>query len=152
MQIDAIQIIARFLGRDGETRRIDHIANISCSDHETARHITGGNRREILDRQGGQAKIRPAGTDHCMPVRHGNFHLGAFGQLAGNVIEQMRRYRSRSSGANRAFDLRGNIHIHVGSGHQQHATFGLQHDICQNGNGVATLDDRLYLTKRSQKA
>jgi hypothetical protein len=64
----------------------------------------------------------------------------------------MRRNGGCASRTNSAFHLRGNIHIHVGCGHRQHAAVCLQHDIGQNGYGVAALNNRLHLAKRPQEA
>ena len=152
MKIDTVQVIARLFGRDRKPCGIDHIADISRCDGEAARHVTGGNSGKIFNRQGWQTEIGPAGADHCMTVGNIDLNLGAFGQLARDVIEQMRRNGGRASRANSAFCLRGNIHIHVGCGHRQHTAVGLQHDIGENRYGVAALNNRLHVAKRPQEA
>ena len=87
-----------------------------------------------------------------MAIGNADFHFSTLGQLAGNIVKQMRGYRRGAAGSNGAFNLCGNIHIHVGCGHQQHAALGLQDHIRQNGDGVAPLDNRLHLAKRPQEA
>ena len=87
-----------------------------------------------------------------MAVGDRNLDLGTIGQLANNIIQKMRRHRRGSGRGDRTFDLRCDIHIHVGGCHQQRAVGGLQHDIGQDRNGVAAFDHGLDLAEGPKKA
>ena len=152
VNIDAVQIIARLFGGDGEPRRINHVAHVGGGDGKGIRHVADTDRREILDRQCRKTEVRASGADHGVAVGDRDLDLGAIGELADDVVQKMRRHRRGTGCADRAFDLRRDIHVHVGGCHQQRAVGGLQHDIGQDRNGVAAFDHGLDLAERPKEA
>ena len=152
VEIDSVQVVAGLLGRDGEPCRVDHVARIGRRQHEGVLHVADADRRKILDRQRRQPEIGAAGTDARMAVSDRDVNLGALGKLADDVIEKMGGHRGRPCRADRAFDLRGDVHVHVGRRHGQLAVGRLQNDVGQDRDRIAAFDDRLNLAERPQQA
>ena len=93
---DAVQIIARFFGRDGEAGLVDDLAERRGGQLEAGRQLALGDHREIVARQRRQVEARAAGIDLHLALGGGQLDLAAFGQLADDVEEGVRGNRGRA--------------------------------------------------------
>ena len=85
VQVDAVQIVARLLGRDGEAGLVDDLAERRGRQLEAGRQIALGDHREIVARQRRQGEAGAAGIDLHPPLGGDQLDLAAFGQLADDV-------------------------------------------------------------------
>ena len=101
MEVDAVQVVARLLGGDGELRPVDQPLQRRGSRAEDVREVAGGEVGKVGLRQALQAEARPARVHrHGVAVLAGLEHdLGAVRQLAHDVVEHVRRNRGRARAA-----------------------------------------------------
>ena len=62
VQVDAVEIIARLLGRDRKLRAVDQALDVGGGQRERMRHVAGGEIREIAFGEGLERKARAAGA------------------------------------------------------------------------------------------
>ena len=152
MEENAVQIVARFFGRNRKTRLVDNFAQRRSRQFKAGRQLALGNDREIIAWQRCEIEARPAGI-HChLAICRFERDLAAFGQLTGD-IEQCVCGNGGSAGL---FDLRldgfDNLEIKI-RGHQLDpaAVHGFDQNIGQNRNGVAAFNHRLHMAQALQK-
>ena len=128
VQEDAVEIVARLFGRNGELRLLDQALERHRVEPEDVREGTGRQLREIRLRQALQAEAGAArGDRHGVAVLVGlQHHLGAVGELAHDVVEQVRRDRRGAT----TLDLGGrgfrHFEVEVGRFHFQAGAFGAE--------------------------
>ena len=63
MQIDAVEVVAGFLGRDRKLGAVDQPLHVGGGQREGMRHVAGGEIRKIVFWQGLQREAGAAGAD-----------------------------------------------------------------------------------------
>ena len=153
MDVDAVEIVPRLLGRDGEAGAVDQRLEVAAGDRELVRQRAAARRREIVLRQGLQRKARPAGAQHDLAAVAAALdqHLSAFGQLAHDVVQ---RVGGRGGGAglrHRRRDALDDGQVHVGGGEAEAAVAGLEQDVGEDRNGVAAFHHTLHMGERFEQ-
>jgi hypothetical protein len=153
MHEDAVEIVARLLGRDRELGTVDQHLQLCRGQAEGVAEGAGGQIREIRFRQALQREFRPAGGNrHRRPVGIGRQkHFGAVRQLAHDVIEQMRGHRGGSGLFDHGRCRLGDFEIEIGRLHVERRALGLQQHIRQDRNGVAALDHAMHMVQRLEE-
>ncbi len=154
MQVDAVEVVARLLRRDGEAGAVDQAAQLVRGQAESMRQIARGHHREVLDRQAGQGEARPAAAqDHLLAaVGRLDLDLAAVRQLAHDLVKRMRRRRRHADAGYIGVGGLGDVEIHIGRGQPKDVGFRLQLDVRQNRNRVAPLDDALHVRQRLEQS
>src|SRR3546814_8320091 len=67
MEINAVEIIARLFGRDGEARLVDDLLERFGGQFEAGRQVAFGDRREVVAGKGRQVE---AGADRLRSEEH----------------------------------------------------------------------------------
>ncbi len=96
VQENAVEVIARFLGRNREAGAVDQFRQHARGQFKTGRQVAFDDHREIITRQGRQLEVGTARLDLKPVVAGGQADLTAFGQLARNIEQQMRRHGDRA--------------------------------------------------------
>ena len=93
VQIDAVQVVAGLLGRDRKAGAVDQGAQLAGGQREMMRQFAGRHHRVVLRRQAGEGEGRAARAQHHLvaPAHRLQLDLGAFAQLADDVVERVRR-------------------------------------------------------------
>ena len=154
MQVDAVQVIARLLGRDRKPRAVDQAAQFGGRQCEMMRQLAGRHDRIILRRQAGEREGRtPRAQHHLVALADRlQFDLGAVAQLADDVVQRMRRHGGAPFALDTPRHALDDLQIHVGGAQRQlSARLRAQQDIGQNGNRGAPLDDALYMAQGLEK-
>ena len=153
VEIDAVEIVARLLGRDRELGLVDQAFEIGCRELERVRHLARREIGEIALRQRLQGKAGAAGADRQHgPVAGGLEHdLRALGELAHDLIEHVRRHRGRAAWAHLRRDGLRNLEIEVGRLEGELRFVRLDQHIRQNWDGVAALDHAVDMAERLQQ-
>lgn len=125
----------------------------ACASMRKEGEGASGQFREIGLRQALQAEGRLAGNDrHGAAIRVGREHdFGAVGQLADDVVEEMRRNRRGASllhhGGRRFIDLK----IKIGGLEREACALSLQKHVRQNRYRVAAFHDAVDVIERFEK-
>ena len=100
VQIDAVEVVARLLGRDRELGLVDQPLEVGGGEREAVRHLAGGEIGKIALRQGLQREARAPGADRQHGAVAGGLEhdLRALRQLAHDLVEHVRRHRGRAAG------------------------------------------------------
>jgi hypothetical protein len=143
VEIDAVEIVPRLLGRDREAGLLDQPLQLLGVDVEGMAEIGRVERRKIGRRQHLELEAGlAAGQDHA-PVFGLEFEtdLRAVGELAHDIVQHMRR-NSRSA-LRRHLGGKGldDLDIEIGRGQDEFAAPPLDPHIGQDGDRVAALDD-----------
>ncbi len=111
MHVDAVEVIARLLGRDGEFRLVEQPPEDRRGGREIRRVFRRRHYREIFLRQCRERKHRAPGLHREPPggAVIGELHERAVGQLAHDLVQHHRRNRGRSG----ALDLGGGLVHHL---------------------------------------
>ena len=153
VQVDAVEVVARLLGADGEARAVDQAAQHLRRQVEPMRQRARGHRGEILGRQhheaGGiasrpQRKLRVA-------ARMVELHLRPVGQLADDFVQGRGRRRAGTVARGAGRHVLDDGDLHVGGGQRQLAVAHGEHDVGQDRNGVAALHHALDVGQRLQQ-
>ena len=153
VQEDAVEIVARLFGRDRELRLFDEALQRRRFEPEDVRERAGGELREVRLRQALQAEARAARDHrHRVAVLVGlQHHLGAVGQLADDVVEQMRRHRRRAGPLDLGRRRLGHFEVEVGRLHLEACAVRGQQHVGQDRNGVSPLHHAMHMVERLQK-
>ncbi len=149
MEIDAIEVITRFLCRDGEARALDHFAQRASRQSEAVRHLVGSDVGKVRARQTGKLKSRRACCQVYSPAAfiHSERHLRAIGQFAHDVVEHVRRH----SGFAGRISGRGNglahLDVQIRRLEAEHTFARSDVDIGQYRDRHAPLDDARHMLK-----
>ncbi|MFK4607304.1 hypothetical protein ABIF57_006756 [Bradyrhizobium diazoefficiens] len=153
VQIDAVEIIARLLGRDRELGAVDQPLDVLGGERERMRHVAGGQIREVILRQRLEREARAAGADR----QHGavavglEHDLGAVRQLAHDVVEHVRRHGGGAG--SRGFRGQGfrHLEVEVGRLQRQFRVLGPDQHIAEDRNRIAALDHAVDMAQRFQE-
>ena len=155
MQVDAVEIVAGFLGRDGEAGLVDQAPQMVPRQLEGMGQIVVGHHRKLVDGEAREPEAR-APRDHVeLPaVAPVEIHrdLRAVRQLAHDVEEGERGRGHGTFLLDRCIGLVDHGEVHVRRGEPQ-AVGALRIDpnVGENGDRVAPLDDALHMRQGAQK-
>ncbi len=154
MEIDAVQIIAGLLGRDGEARLLDQALQVRRRQREAVAEIVDAERREIVRGQRLERELRRAGGDGkpSLLAVAVELDIGSFGQLAHDVVEHMRRYRGGAFALGLARHRLDQLHVEIGGGQLQLVLGRADQDVGQDGDGIAPLDHARDMGERACQA
>ena len=153
VQVDAVQVVPRLFGGDGEPGLFDQALQLVRRDLKSMRQLAVGHRREVLagearEREGGAARSEVEATVFAAEIEA---HLAAVGQLADDVVERMCRH----GGAAGFGDLgRGDLddgEVQIGGRQLQLAVFGDQLHVGENRDRVALFDHALNVRERAEE-
>ncbi len=153
VQVDAVEVVARFLGRDGELGLVDQPLQLGGLKGEFVRHLARREIGKVTLRQRLQRKARAAGADRKRGAVARRFQddLRPLGQLAHDVEEHMGRHRGRAAGASFGRNCIGDFDVEVGGFERELRTVGVQQDIGEDRNGIAPLDHAMDVAQRFQQ-
>ena len=155
MQVDSVEIVAGFLGRDGESGLVDQPPEMIPRQLERMRQIVVGHHRELGDRQAGETEARAPRNQVELPaVAPVQLHrdLCAVRQLAHDVVEGERGRSHRAFLLDRGIGLVDDREVHVRRGKPQAVTpLRIDANIGENGDRIAPFDDTLHVRQRAQK-
>ena len=114
VQVDAVQIVTRLLGRDGEAGLVDDLAQGRGRQLEAGRQLALGDHREIVARQRRQGEAGAAGIDLHPPLGGDQLDLAALGQLADDVEQGVGRDRGRAGIGDIGFDRLVDLEVEIG--------------------------------------
>src|SRR6516225_345526 len=94
MEINAVEVIARLFGRNGEARLFDQALQIRGRHGEDVAEIIDAQAREVVGRQCLQREARLAASDGEPALVSLALHLdiASLWELAHDVVEHMRRH------------------------------------------------------------
>ena len=153
VQVDAVQVIAGFLGRDCETRLLDQAPEVATADGEVIGEVARRQVREVVMRKRLQREARAAREDRdaLAVARLLQLELGAVRELPHDVIEHVGGHRGGAA----LRDLRPNafddLDVEIGGGHLELPVARLEQHVGQDGNGVAAFHDALHMSESLQK-
>ncbi len=154
VQINTVEVIAGFFGRDRKAGAVDEAAQVARGQLEGVAEIAARERGEVFHRQAREVEARTARRqgDLAAVAGRGDFDLRAFRQLAHDVIERMGG-RGRGAGA-RNFRRGGfnDLDIHIRGVQGELAIGRVDPDVGKDGDGVAAFDDALHVTQRLQES
>ncbi len=117
---------------------------------ELVRQAAGGHRGEILDRQHRQLGVVAAGPQRELGVAAGmvEFDLGPVRQFAHDFIQRRGRGGAGAVAGGRGGHVLDDGDFHVGGGQRKLAVPHRDHDVRQDGDGVAPLHHTLDVGQR----
>ena len=153
VQVDAVQVIARLLGRDRELGLVDQPLEIGGGELERMRHLAGGEIGEVAFRQGLQGEARATGAQRQHGAVAGALDddLRALGQLAHDLVEHVRRHGGGAARRDLGGDAVGDFEIEVGGLQAELALVGLDQHVGENRDGVAPLHHAMHVAQRLQQ-
>ena len=153
VHVDTVEIVACFLGGDGEPRAVDQAAQFACGQRKLHRHVAAAHHREILGRQAAQREPRPARADAQLtgPAIGLDVHLRTVRQFPHDIVECMRRGRGGAVLTDIGRDTFVDRKVHVGRRQAEQTTLGIEQHVGQDRNGIAPLDDALHMRQRLQQ-
>ena len=153
VQIDAVEIIARLFGGDGELGLVDQPLEVGGGKRERVRHVAGGEIGKIALRQRLQREARAPGADRQHRAVAGalDHDLRAFGQLAHDLVEHVRRHRGGAAGRDLGGDRIGDFEIEIGRLQAELALVGLDQHVGEDRDGIAALDHAMHVAQRLQQ-
>ena len=153
VQVDAVQIVAGFLGRDRKLRAVDQPLHVGSGQRKRVRHLACGQVREIALRQGLQREARAAGADgeHGAVAGRLQHDLRSFRQLAHDVVQHVRRHRGRATVSDFRSQRLGDFEIEVGRFQAEAGIFRPQKHVAEDGNRVAAFDNAMNVSQRFEK-
>jgi hypothetical protein len=154
VQVDAIEVVARLLGRDRELGLVDQALELGGAELELVSHVAGGEIGEVALRQRLQREARAAGADRQHGAVAGGLQhdLRAFGQLAHDLVEHVRRHGGGPARRHLGGDGLGHFEIEIGGLEGQLRFVGLDQHIGQNRDRVAPLDHAMDVAQRLQQS
>ena len=147
MEIDAVEIISGLFGRNRELGLVDQTLEIGGTDHEFVCELAGRKIGKIALRQRLQCKPRAprANRHHGTVTRRLQHDLGAFRQLAHDLVEHMGRHRGDAARIDLGRYGFYDFEIEIGSLQGEIGVVGTQQDIAENRNRIATLDHAMHM-------
>ena len=127
VEIDAVQIIARLLGRDGEARLLDETLEVGGGQRKVVAEIIDAERGEIVGRQRLERELRrPARDDEpSLLAVLDQLDIVAFGELAHDVVEHMGGHGGRAFALGARRHRLDQLHVEIGRGQLQLVVAGL---------------------------
>ena len=153
VEVDAVEIIARLLGRDGKLRLVDEPFQVGSLQRKFVGHFAGSEIGKIAFRQALQRETRTAGADRKRGPIPGRFEddLCAVRQLAYDVIEHVGRHGRRAAGPSFGRDGVGYFKIEVGRLQAEFRAIGADEHVGEDRNGVAPLHGAMHVPERPQQ-
>ena len=153
VQIDAVEIVAGFLGRDRKLRAIDQALDVGGAERKRVRHVAGGKIREVAFRERLQREARAAGADRQhRAIAVGFQHdLRAVRQFADDVVEHVRRHGGGTGGRGFRRQRFSHLEVEVGRLQRQFCVFGADQHVAEDRDGVAALDHAMDVAQRFQQ-
>jgi hypothetical protein len=153
VQIDAVKIVARLLGRYRKLGLVDQPFEIRRGKHKLVRHVASGEVGEVAVGQRLQGEARATGADrHRGPVAGGLEHnLRAFRKLAHDFIEHVRRHGGHAARADLRRNRLDHLEIEIGGLERKLRAIGAHQDIGENRDRVAPLNYAMHMRERSEK-
>ena len=113
---DAVEVVARLLGRDRELRLVDEAPQVRRRQRELERHLARREIGEVALGQGLQHEARAARADLHLAGIAGRLErdLRAFRKLADDVVDDVRRDRRRAALGGIGRDRLGDLDVEVG--------------------------------------
>jgi hypothetical protein len=153
VQVDAVEVVARLLGGNGEAGGIDEGFQFLGRDFEGMGELACGEVGEVLRRQRLEHEARAPGHHRqaafVRPLHQ--FELGAVGELAHDVIHHVGRHGGGAGLGDVGRNALDDLQVEVGGGQADGAGVGLNEDVGQDRNGVAALHDALHVVERLQE-
>ena len=152
MQINAVQVVARFLGRDGEPGAVEQRVQIMHGHLELMRQFARAENGKILGRQAGKRESGAPGLKHQLPAAFlFHHHLRPFGQLAHDVVKGMGGGRRSARFGHVGGHALDDVEIHVRGVERQLAVAGFDLHVGKDGDGIAALYNALHVPKALQQ-
>ena len=153
VQVDAVEVVARLLGRDRELGLLDQALEVGRGERELVRHVAGRDVGEVALRQGLQREARAPGPDgeHRAVARGLEHDLRALGELAHDLVEHVRRHRGDAARRDLAVDRLDHLEIEIGRLERKLCALGADQHVGENRDGVAPLDHAVDVGERSQE-
>ena len=147
---NAVEIVARLLGRDRELGVLDQPLELDRREREAVRELARGEIGEVGRRQSLKGEARAAGAQDQLPRVAGGLEarLRALRQLAHDVVDHMRRNGRRAVLGDVGWNRLGSLEVEVGALQRQPAVPGLDQHVGEDRDGVAPLDDAMDVPKR----
>ena len=153
MQIDTVEIVARFFRRDRELGTVDQPLHVGGAEREGMGHVAGGEIGEIAFRQGLQREARAPGAD----CQHGavavalQHDLRAVRQLAHDVIEHVRGHGGGAAGGGFGGERFGDFEIEVGGFQAEARLVGADQHVAEDRNRIPPFDHAVNVAQRFQE-
>ncbi len=153
MQIDAVQVIARLFRRDREPRLVDEPLQIAGLHREFMADLADRQIGEVFGGKRLQAETRLARRDRQPLLVAVALHLdlGAFRQLAHDVMQHVRRNRQRAGRRDLGADALAHLAFEVGRLEHQSVPRRLQHDVRKDRDRRPALDNARNVAQRLQE-
>ncbi len=137
---DAVQIVARLFGRDGEAGLVDDLAKGRGGKLEAGRQVALGDHREIVARQGREVEAGAAGIDLHLALGGVQLDLAALGKLAGDVEQGVGGDGGRARLGDVGLDRLDDLEVEVGRHQPEAAALGrLDQDVGEDRDRVPPL-------------
>ena len=152
MPENAVQIVARFLGRDCKPCLVDDLLERGCRQLEFCRQLAFGDDREVIAREGLEIEAGAAGVDRHLSVGGRKAYLASLRKLPRDIEQGVSRNRCRARRFDLSFDAFVDLKIKVCC-HQSYRTVRVRLDqhIRKDGDRVTAFDHRLDMAKALQK-
>jgi hypothetical protein len=153
VQVDAVEIVARLLGRDRKLRLVDQALQGRGPKRELVGHVAGGEIGEVALRQGLEGKARSAGADRQDRAVAGGLksHLRAFRQLADDFVEHVRRHGGRARGSDLGRNRLDHLQVEIGGLQVERRFFRAHQHVGEDRNGVTALHHAMHVAQRLQE-
>ena len=147
VKVNAVQIVAGFLGRDREPCLVDQTGEILRAEREFGRRVVRAHGLEVGGWQGRQLEMRAACRDgETLAFRLDfQFDFGASGQLAHNVEQRTGRSRHRAFARDGRIGAVDRLNVEVGCREFQLAIACLKQDIGEDRDRVPALHHILHV-------
>ena len=144
---NAVKIVPRLLGRNGELGVLDQPLELGRRQDELVRELARGEIGKVGRRQGLQGEARAPRAQHELAsvARRLEARLGALRELAHDVVDHMRRNGRRAVLGDIGWNLLGGLEVEIGAFERQSAVLGLDQHIGEDRDGVAPLDDAMHV-------
>ena len=144
MQINAVEVISRFFGRNGKTRLLEQALQLAAFHREPTGHLGLAHVRKVIGGQNRKLETCASGGDFQPAFAAFPFDLDLrpFRELSDDVMERMRRDRHSASGLDLRRDAFNGLHVEI-SRFQRKATaaIGANQDIRENRDGITAFDN-----------
>ena len=153
VQINAVEVIARLLGRDRELGLVDQPLEVLGGERELVRHLAGGKVGKIAFGQRLQGEPRAPGAQREARAVAGGLEqdLGAFRKLAHDVVEHVRRHGGGPGRADLGRDRLDDLEVEIGGLERELRLVRADQHVGENRDGIAPLHDPVHMAQGSQQ-
>ena len=152
MNIQTVQIVSGFFGRNGKLCAVDNVFQLVFAHCEVNRQLVTRNNRKVFNADGWQRKLWTPWSDCQLAffVRKSQLDVRTVGKFADNIVQHMCRSRGCAGFSSFCIDDFGNFGIHVGRFKADAVFHGLNSDIGKYRNGVSFFDNALNMAQSFQ--